>query len=553
MRISELKILKGVPFSQEDRRWLTFHSLAEQQQFFSSKAIKTFNNLSFVKGFLNKKIKLDFEGNYNELILSNYVMFKNEPYESKWFYAYITNFEYISDYCMNIEIEIDYFQSYMGEIQFHSCEIERQHTFNDDPSYVYNLKDEPYPETQPDGSFDCIGSSNYTISNWKVAIVYKPNLILDNIQANFGITNIISGADTYKYRDLAGGTYTQYNIVDYISDTYYSGGLVWKHALSNQNDASAILQRMFLMEFLGYTIVRCYMTPADNYISTTLSAPQNPYNGNKQIPLSPDANYTPQNNKCYLSPYMFYELTNNQGKTKKYDNRDSILRGTIFSNTFQIAINVMNIVEGICYPLNYKMNSVTATAQDLYGYGVELGDTPECMWNNQASNFAKQALSGIGSMVLGAGKAYAGDPSGAKDISKGAINTFKSFFTEDTAGGVISQGILQSIMQIIGFNVKLMCCIKSIIQIDYNFTLYGYYLGTYFDVNVLSRKRFNYVKTTHANIQGNIPIECKKIITQELNNGITFWHDLNNFDYYTSNGFDNPIVANDLTENLTIF
>lgn len=550
MRISELKILKGVPFSQEDRRWLTFHSLVEQQQFFSSKAIKTFNNLSFVKGFLNKKIKLDFEGNYNELILANYVMFKNEPYESKWFYAYITNFEYISDYCMNIEIEIDYFQSYMGEIQFYSCEIERQHTFDDNPSYVLNQKDEPYLETQPDGSFASIGSSNYTISNWKVAIVYKPNLILDNIQANFGITNIISGADTYRYRDFAGESYAQYNIVDYISNTYYSGGLVWTHELLNQNDASAILQRMFLMEFLGYTIVRCYMTPADNYISTTLSAPQNPYNTNKQIPMSPTQYYTPKNNKCFLSPYMFYELTNNQGKTKKYDNKDQIITGNIFENRFQIAINVMNIVEGICYPLTYKGSN---TAQDLYGYGVELGDTPECMWNNQTSNFAKQALSGIGSMVIGAGKAFAGLPSGAKDISEGAINTFKSFFTEDTAGGVISQGILQSIMQVIGFNVKLMCCKHSIEQIDFNFSLYGYYFGTYDDVNVLSRKRFNYVKTTHANIQGNIPIEAKKIISQELNNGITFWHDLNNFSYYTSNGFDNPIVADDLTGNLTIF
>lgn len=552
MRISELKILKGVPFSQEDRRWLTFHSLAEQQQFFSSKAIKTFNNLSFVKGFLNKKIKLDFEGNYNELILANYVMFKNEPYESKWFYAYITNFEYISDYCINIEIEIDYFQSYMGEIQFYPCEIERQHTFDDSPDFNLNQKDEPYSETQPDGSFMCIGSSNYTISNWKVAIVYKPNLILDNIQANFGITNIISGSDTYRYRDLAGGSYGQYNIVDYISDTYYSGGLVWTHVLSNQNDASAILRRMFLMEFLGYTIVRCYMTPADNYISTTLSAPQNPYNTNKKIPISPTQNYTPQNNKCFLSPYMFYELTNNQGKTKKYDNKDQITTRSIFENRFQIAINVINVVEGICYPLNYKVLS-GGTAQDLYGYGVELGDTPECMWNNQASNFAKQALSGIGSMFLGGIKASARKGAGKGDLIEGATKLAQSFFVEDTAGGVISQGILQSIMQIIGFNVKLMCCLHSIEQIDLNFSLYGYYIGTFYDVNVLSRKRFNYVKTTHANIQGNIPIECKKIITQELNNGITFWHDLNNFNYNTSNGFDNPIVANDLTGNLTIF
>ena len=249
---------------------------------------------------------------------------------------------------------------------------------------------------------------------------------------------------------------------------------------------------------------------------------------------------------------MFYELTNNQGKTKKYDNKEQFTERGVFDNKFQIAINAMNIVEGICYPLVYK-NIFGGTAQDLYGYGVELGDTPECMWNNQASNFAKQALGGIGSMVIGAGKAYAGDPSGAKDISKGAIDTFKSFFAEDTAGGVISQGILQSIMQVIGFNVKLLCCVHSILQIDYNFSLYGYYLGAYYDVNVLSRKRFNYVKTKHANIQGNIPIEAKKIITQELNNGITFWHDLNDFGYYTSNGFDNPIVEDDLTENFTIF
>ncbi|MBQ0099591.1 MAG: hypothetical protein KBS91_03490, partial [Firmicutes bacterium] len=126
-RISQLKILKGIPFEKDTNTILTFDSYTEQQTFFSSKAIKSFTNLSFVKGFLYKKVRVeaDIEDVYN----ANYLMWKNN--DGKWFYAFITSFEYVSDNCVEISFEIDWWQSYMHDIVFLNSSIFREHTKDD--------------------------------------------------------------------------------------------------------------------------------------------------------------------------------------------------------------------------------------------------------------------------------------------------------------------------------------------------------------------------------------------------------------------------------------
>ena len=142
MRISKLKILKGIPFNADDKVVITFDSIESQYMFFNKHTIATYNNTSFIRGFYNKKIKIDVD--FNEIKYANYVMFKNDDLEDEgWNYAYITNIEYISDNCTHIEIEMDYFQTYIGQIVFGECSIERQMTYDDDPEYVELWHEEP--------------------------------------------------------------------------------------------------------------------------------------------------------------------------------------------------------------------------------------------------------------------------------------------------------------------------------------------------------------------------------------------------------------------------
>ena len=57
----------------------------------------------------------------------NYLMFQNEE-NGKWYYAFITNYTYISPNVTRIDYQIDVFQTYLFEMEFKTSYIERRHT-----------------------------------------------------------------------------------------------------------------------------------------------------------------------------------------------------------------------------------------------------------------------------------------------------------------------------------------------------------------------------------------------------------------------------------------
>lgn len=71
--------------------------------------------------------------------------------------------------------------------------------------------------------------------------------------------------------------------------------------------------------------------------------------------------------------------------------------------------------------------------------------------------------------------------------------------------------------------------------IDGYFTMYGYKVNKIKTPNVTGRKYWNYVKTIGANIEGDIPQGDLQQIKNIFNNGITFWHDTDNFLNYNNN------------------
>ena len=319
MRITTLKILTGVPFSKEDNRWLTFESLVQQYNFFNRYATETFNNLSFVKGFSYKKIKLNVD--YDRIMKSNYVMYCNEDYSDKWIYAYIKSFEYISDGCTEIEIEIDYFQTYIGDIQFYPSLMERAMVCDDDLTYIRNATiEENFPFELDVDNERIVGYSDYTIHNWKVGIIYKPNQVLESftgaiekIQDFFDFnTN-----DDANYRDFTGTVYL--NIGFLIPGVFWAGVSIMTKDIDDADDVFDLMTELWDMDTFGFTIIKVYMMPKSSggLIETTLTAPPHPYEEQEGIKnLYLGGPYYPLNNKTYT--YVYYELTNNNSKTKKY-------------------------------------------------------------------------------------------------------------------------------------------------------------------------------------------------------------------------------------------
>lgn len=575
MIISKLKILQGVPFNADDNKVITFDNLQEQYNFFSSRSVKDFENLMFVKGFLYKKIKLEVP--YETIKFCNYIMFINQQNpNSKWNYAYIKNFEYESDACTYIEIEIDYFQTYMGEIEFKSSYIERGMVGND----TFGVEAHFTPENGIDvESYYIANKDSFVFNDLQVCVCYKPNLIIESSTDTADIlSQAITGNTQFTYRNYMNGAYKQYFLKGGFYANRYLTGCAYKiYNLRNQADNDTIVGDLWLLEIMGYSIVSIYMiprefnTPNKISLSFSLNNTKNPYYDLRYIPTGlpyPYDAYEPKNNKCYATPYIYLEMSNFQGQFKKYSYQYFFEpNGEIEPNyTFYIFATFMTKFNAICFPVSYKIINDVGVGDSMagYEYGLAMADTPECDWNSSMANavrgIAKTAFNVIAdTAMISAGMPPTNTVKGLqaqetqqqqheKQITSrnigGASGVAGAIFnnTDNSTKGVPAMPILQAIHGCLGW-LFLQYIAKNIIEIDTYFSIYGYTLNRYGKQNILCRQRWNYIKVINANIQGNIPIIARNYIINKLAEGITFWHDKNNFDY---GDLTNNIINKDL-------
>lgn len=333
-RISELKILQGVPFEKDTNTSMTFDSLSEQTQYFTGFAIKSFNHLSFVKGFLYKKVcvECDIEDVYS----ANYLMWKNN--DGKWFYAYITGFEMKSEVATEITFDMDYIQSYMGDIVFQENDIERQHTLDDDYELKINETSDPLIQ---ESEYIIDKSDGWREDEWQVAILYKPNLFLEKLEsAGSGWTKTDSGGTLVTKDNIyvkSKDQYiadTNYSRKSYLSiDTIYTGARCKYIKINQYSKVNDIEDELTILETTGYQVIKVLMVPKnfevhrsgteetiDVQSDTDIGVARNPYYDklNQTGDRGALNGYIPVNNKLYFYPFVKLQVDNLQGKTKDY-------------------------------------------------------------------------------------------------------------------------------------------------------------------------------------------------------------------------------------------
>lgn len=72
-------------------------------------------------------------------------------------------------------------------------------------------------------------------------------------------------------------------------------------------------------------------------------------------------------------------------------------------------------------------------------------------------------------------------------------------------------------------------------RIDQFFDMYGYLTNEVKIPNLNNRPNWNYIKTIGVNIIGDIPQEDLQILRNLFDNGITLWHNTNNYLDYSKN------------------
>lgn len=138
---TEVHLLSNVPFNYNYNNVMDFSDINAQTTYFLNKSKLQFDDLTYQR-VNNNTINLEVA--YEDLYDINYMMFQNDKIPGKWFYAFITAYDFVSPRVTRISYQVDVYQTWLFDMEWQSTYVEREHTkrFNKDGSPVINTLDE---------------------------------------------------------------------------------------------------------------------------------------------------------------------------------------------------------------------------------------------------------------------------------------------------------------------------------------------------------------------------------------------------------------------------
>lgn len=596
-RISICKILKGVPFTSSNNITIDFSDIFTQQQYFATKEVASFENLSFIKGWYGKAIKLPI--NIEKIRDCNYLMWGNPGYENgnRWRYCYINGFKYVNDNNTIVNFTIDNYQTYMFNFNFLPTFVEREHTLND---MELNIEEEnikcnigdfvPYEMFELDG-----------YEEWEVGILYVPNSnrikeISRAVSAQ-PYTMRVEGSDSHGATVHSTGVLQVYDnqvskeTYKYATEDFTASGSMYNNYYTGakleevENNASAINSKITDLIKKGNNIVNIYMIPKK---FKTETSSQNSISAS----LQPDIMHPLKNNKCKQYPYMFMRVNNQNGG--QYDIHFELVGGLGYNLTdnkcdiaYIVLYNKLNIAEAKLIFKNYPHGQKTGgSGMTNLTEGLYLANMPLCAWeNNSYANWignarpdqqkqAEKFISAYNSAredlykdygTIGNYLMYGQDTPKRNDndiaetialpmISNTAKKIADTFLDSGIStaqqayykmsslngtGGGTTASLININNNLIGFIGVCYVC-SNLEEIDKFFTRYGYATNKVKIPNLKGRANVNYVKTQNACIVGELPTDAKQDIENLFNTGLSIFHSEQALLNYND---DNPISA----------
>lgn len=515
---SIIKVCSGVRLSNDYIHTIYFDSLSDQLTYFENKVVKTFSHYTF----LRKSWDINVESTMEQARKWSYLFFTNGS-NSKTYFYFITNIEYVNDSTVKLSLELDVMQTYMFDYSLRSCFVEREHSSTD------GIGDNITEETLNVGDLRVIDSTDVSLSDLCVLVLatYNP------ITTNEDNTDTVLAS---RYNGIFGGL-----------------GI---YAV-NMSDWSAWGQKLKLLDDAGKTdgIVSMWMYPkslvelaegeswTDGAVTHKVSGATSIF---KEIGINvkTSGGYTPKNKKLLTYPYNFLYVTNNSGGAAAFRYERF---GDQSACNFKIVGALSPEGSAKLYPLNY--NGV----QHNFDEGLTLGGFPTCAWNEDvyklwlAQNQNQQNLSlamagltiagGVGTMIASGGVGAVG---GAGAVLHGA-STIASTLTQRQDKAVQppqAKGSHSASVNICaGFQTftiqRKSIGIEYARIIDDYFTMYGYQTNRVKVPSRRVRENFTYTKTVNCHVTGNLCTEDLLKIQSIYDNGVTFWVNGDSIGNYT--------------------
>jgi len=503
------------------------------EEYFTSHVAREYTAQSYVH---KDKGTLKLEGAMGLYSTVNYMRFKNNSFENKWFYAFVTDMNYVNNEVFEINFQIDVMQTFFFDYKgkLNQCMVLREHSATD------SLGDNIVDEGLEYGDYVQAGlefiASPPSANLWKFLVIAtqspsggQNSMMRDNIAGSLYVYPCNSAAELENTLNLFSEGVTS-SLEPIIGINQFPSNFV-----NDAGVAAPVTYQLANDQSIGFGPFRCYdPTPAD-------------YD-----------TYLPKNNKMYCYPYNFMTFESPDGST-------IILRYEKFKNNnvhnFRLYAATYPSVQSQCMPLDYEADNasfVSALYASNYPTCGVASDAFSAWWAQnknslQTGQVVDMVTTGWGAVKGAVGSALNGDIAGAiVDLGFGALDTIGSKHVSDAeiaakqndhkavpdaavtkaAGGGVLWG--QNIYQYKVYYTKIHPDYAR--MIDSYFTRYGYAVKAIKTPEIANRPVWNYIQTNGCTLNrtANVPAAFERDICACFDRGITFWKNAGQVGQYTA-------------------
>lgn len=560
-----IRFLRDVPLENDYSNTLYFDTITQQEAYFLSLTpVHTMYQCTRVRNGVIRVNALS-----DNLLMCNYLMFQNQNFSGKWFYAFINDVRYINNSTSEIYYTIDDIQTWFFDVTLSQCMIERQHT-ETDGVYSHTLgEDVGAPELKVSSNIGTVG-----FSNSYDAIVFTSGEV--DVDADTGDADLRT-ASIHCYNNLLTMSLPTVSASQYILD-----GNVRSATFDDNSVLYNVLSTIIDSNY-GDAIIGGVIIPTEFANTSEGSQGTTKYYTKSQLRGSIDG-YTPKNNKLYNSPYCVLRIQLSDGQNvflqpEYLDGNYITLRYIpVVSMTPELAVIPMNykgqeyaysealsftsfpqfsiavdgykawVASGGLAKANLSLSQSQRTRDlaneeaivkgvyGMLGSGAQIGTGAVEMLATDGIVGGEQVASGLssfGSQILDTEYTLRKNEQTLQFANENydLQNAIAKTFPPTTKGQALGSALASDLK--VGFTVdKMTINYDNAKAIDDYFTMYGYKINKLGIPNRKARPHFTYIKTIDCKVNGGAPSDALFRIQNIYNNGIRFWVDASEIGNY---------------------
>lgn len=536
-------LLRGVPVDMAHTKTYRPKSAADQFTAFSAYTKYTLTEQTYIRHSINS-IRVEYSA--DDVIDCNYMIFQNATFSGKYFYAFITDVEYVSNNTCRIVFDIDNLQTYYFDIDFLPSIIDREHSKTDaiGDSTTADFYIGKYDVCN---SYATIGDGIVPISELEdFIIVIVTTKLLDNptspLIRHYYTSGNLTGymrSNCVSFIRLANLSEAEVTEIDNMLNNYIA---------NNGDGINGIVDIYCVPQIFihDYSFSGSYVVNVGDKI-TRIEAPVETVANDSKLD-----GYTPKNKKLLTAPYSYGVLTTPTGQTKNityeqwnkvYDTHLDVYYSTVYMETSLLA----GVADYRITPKGYNGYDYSQTnslpVQNFPQVPINIDAFTSWAAQNKNSFLASTISLGISALT----NALTLNASGMMNSATTAMGmTAHNADLKSQSVGINSASSSTAIWAYPDhyFRMARMTIdAESAKIVDDYFTKYGYASGELKTPNFwngLGRTKYNYCKTQEANIRSKsvatgVPMAALSDIVNIFNNGICLWETISDVGNYGEN------------------